>query len=29
MAAASWAWLQRSREVGSGPQAAATKKDRK
>jgi UDP-N-acetylmuramyl pentapeptide phosphotransferase/UDP-N-acetylglucosamine-1-phosphate transferase len=29
MAAASWARLQRSREVGSGPQAAATKKDRK
>jgi UDP-N-acetylmuramyl pentapeptide phosphotransferase/UDP-N-acetylglucosamine-1-phosphate transferase len=29
MAAASWAWLQLFREVGSGPQAAATKKDRK
>ena len=29
MAAASWAWLQRLHEVGSGPRTAATKKDRK
>lgn len=29
MAAVSWAWLQRSHEVGSGPRTAATEKDRK
>jgi UDP-N-acetylmuramyl pentapeptide phosphotransferase/UDP-N-acetylglucosamine-1-phosphate transferase len=29
MAAASWVWLQRLHEIGSGPRTAATEKDRK
>lgn len=29
MAVGSWAWLQRSHEIGTGPRTAATEKDRK